>query len=224
MKKLITIFVVLISMLSANAQSLNWNTNVQGKSFVYASTGFDFGFTNTLGYAHHLNTKKPILLNADFSMPLGEQLFDDYKIRLGGQMLLVERNNLMLVTKLSGIYKTHETSLVKMSSVGLEAGMVLGYYKSGWHVAGEFGYDHSLATRLKNSDSIVENFPEITDGWYANTGGNFYTGFQFGKTLGEKMEINLRVGKFAAKFDDTNPLIPFYGLVGLLYKIGHDEI
>lgn len=224
MKKLIPIFILLTVMLSANAQSLNWNANVENKNFIYLSTGIDFGFTNTLGFAYQLKTIKPTMINADVSMPLGEDLFDDFKVSLGSQMLLMERNKLLLTTKINGVFKTLETNLVKQSSFGLEAGVVLGYYKSSWHIAGEFGYEHVLANRLLHAEEMVANFPEITDGWYRNTGGNFYFGVQGGKVIGEKIQLSLRLGSVSSKFDDLNPLLPFYTEIALIYKVGKNRI
>jgi hypothetical protein len=58
-------------------------------------------------------------------------------------------------------------------------------------------------------------FPDIKDGWYVPTGGHYYYGVQGGKTLGETLDLNLRLGATSAQFHDEDALIPYYLQLGM---------
>ena len=219
MKKLLTTIFVFISLLSANAQMVNWEAN-QSRNFAYYNLGYDFGLTNQLGFAYQVKAKNPLVLHSDFSVPLGEKVFDDYKFRLGGQMLVLEKNRMKVAATAGAIFRRHETSLVRMGNVGLDIGATLGYYTMGWSVAGLLSYEHSLSTHLKHSEKMVQDFQGITDGWYGNTGGNFSYGFQFSKSIGASFELNLKLSKVASRFDHEDPLLPYQGTVGMLVRLG----
>ncbi len=63
------------------------------------------------------------------------------------------------------------------------------------------------------------NFPSIMDGWYIPSGGHFYYGIQAGKTIGEQFELSLKLGATNAQFKDVNPVLPYYGQLGLIWKL-----
>lgn len=220
MKNIITI----ILFLSANiafSQNINWATPIKNnKSLVYLNFGYDFGVTTQIGYAKMLNTKRPIMLLSDFSRPMGNDILDDFKLRVGGQAMIYEMNSIKLSTKLFANLRRHQTSLVRMASFGAEASLTAGYYKPRWHVAAEFGFDKSIANHLKNSESLVENYPDIQDGWLISSGGQYFYGVQLGKNIGQKIELSLRIGGTNAQSDHENALLPNYTQVGLVYKLG----
>jgi len=157
-------------------------------------------------------------LNADLSAPMGKDLMDDFKFRLGGQMLLLQKNHFLVSGKLNMILRRNETNLVRMFNVGLEPGIAAGIYKAKWHLALELNYDHSAGTHLKHTDQMRENFSEISDGWFGNTGGNFSYGVQASRSLGKSMDLNVRVGSVKSRFDDVDPLLPYFGQLGVVWK------
>lgn len=218
MKYIITIVAIAISTLSF-AQNLNWNKleSVQ-KNIVYLNFGYDFGVTTQLGYGHKLYAFKTILLTADYSFPMGKNLMDDHKLRVGAQMPIYEKNNLIFSGKLYATYKRHETSLVEMIGFGSELGVVAGYYQPTWFMAAEFGFDKSINTKLTHSDIFKENHPTVNDGWLTGGAGHFYYGIQGSKSLKEKFEISLKVGATNAEGKDENALLPYYAQLGLIYK------
>ena len=220
MKNIIAIIIVLFSMLSANAQSANWNSNRESNNFIYFNMGYDFGLTNQLGFAYRLNSNSSLFITSDISVPMGKTFLDDFKYRLGGQMLLLQKNQFLASAKTNLILRKHQTALVKMTSVGIDLGVVAGIYKTKWHIAGEINYDHSLSTHLRHSEAMIRNYPNITNGWYSNTGGNFSYGVQASRTLGKSLDFSMRLGKVVSKFNDTDPLLPYFGQVGILWKFG----
>jgi hypothetical protein len=96
--------------------------------------------------------------------------------------------------------------------------VLAGYYKPTWHAAGEFGFDKSITSHLKHSDIMRTNYPEIRDGWYIPSGGHYYYGIQAGKSLGEYLDLSLRLGATNAQDDDENAVLPYYLQLGLGIK------
>lgn len=218
MKFILTTIAITFTTLTFS-QNLNWlSKNETNKSLAYLNFGYDFGITTQVGYGHKLDVFRPILLTADYSFPMGKNLMDDFKVRLGGQILIIEKGNFGLSAKVYGIFRRHETSFVRMASFGSEMAVIAGYYKPTWHIAGEFGFDKSINTHLKHSELMRENFPSIKDGWYIPSGGHYFYGIQGSKTIGEHYEISLRVGGTNAQGKDENTLLPYYAQLGFVYK------
>ena len=144
---------------------------------------------------------------------------DDIKLSVGGQIELLKRNTFITSASLYGTFNKHETTLVKMTSFGSETSIVSGFYKSNWHIAAELGFNKSIVTNLKHSEALKENLPMINDGWYQSTAGYFFYGVQGSKTIGEKIELSLRLGATNAQGKDRNALLPYYAEVGLLWKM-----
>ena len=220
MKIIISILATILSFYSINAQNINWQSiDKEQKDIAYLNLGYEFGMTTQIGYGRKIETFRPILLTADYSMPMGNDLVDDFKVRIGSQISIFEKNNFIASAKIYGIFRRHQTTLVRMASFGSEMAGIIGYYKPRWHIAGELGFDKSIVTHLKHSDIMRDNFPDITDGWFIPSGGHFYYGFQGSKTIGNNFDLSLRIGMTNAQFDDKNALLPYYAQFGLIYNI-----
>ena len=210
---LITISLILCSSILFS-QSQNWNSlESKNNSQVYLNAGYDFGMTTQLGYGHKLNSQRPIILLADFSVPMGSEL-DDYKFRLGGQMNVLKFNQLRSSIQYMFILRRNETKLVRKIGLGQYFSSTTGIYKDKWHVAFEFGYDSSFATHLKHSDEMQSYYSDIKNAWFKNTGGHWHYGIQGGKAIGERVELNMSVGATNARGQDVNALLPGYFKLG----------
>jgi hypothetical protein len=145
---------------------------------------------------------------------MGSELFDDFKVRLGGQIEIVEIGGFSATLKIASVFRRYETMLVRVASFGADLGAVAGYYRPSWFVAGEGGFDKSVTSHLKHSDIMRAYFPAIKDGWYLPSGGHWYYGVQAGKTLGETFDLTLRLGATHAQFSDEDALLPYYVQIG----------
>ena len=222
MKKTILInFLILVASISYTyAQNINWQSFTQEQTrLAYVNFGYDFGMTTQVGYGYKIAPDSPFLLTADFSFPKGTDWFDDFKIRLGGQMSVIEKGHFILTAKAYGQFRRHETELVRMASFGANTAILAGHYTSKWHLAGEFGFDKSINTHLKHSDLIRDHYPAITDGWFVPSGGHFFYGIQASKTLGKKIDLSINLGATNAQSDNENALLPYYAQLGLVWKI-----
>ena len=223
MKYLITILTT-ICLSCSYGQNINWSAiNKSQKNLAYLNLGYDFGVTSQIGYGHKIKFFKPLLLTADYSFPMGKDLVDDFKIRLGAQVSIYKINNFVVSAKVYCVFRRHETEFVRMASFGSETALIIGYYKQKWHIAGEFGLDKSAITHLKHSDAMRENFPSISNGWFSHTGGHFFYGIQSSKTIEKKFEISIRIGGISPQIKDAPPLLPFYAQLGLLYKFSKNR-
>ncbi len=147
-----TILVVGISG-SSIAQTINWmSLKQEQKHTVSVNVGWDYATSLGVGYGYKLNTKIPITLNAQFSVPAGNNLSDDFKAKLGGQSRVFKAGNFQTTVMVYGIFRQFEkTNLVKFQNFRGEFKGVAGYYKPTWFVAAEFGFDKAIVTHIKNS-------------------------------------------------------------------------
>lgn len=216
------IFVALILSISnkSKAQTVNWNSLEDSKHIISASIGWDYSVSYNLGYAYRLKTKSPILLHGNFSVPSGEKLFDDFKTKLGGQVLLFNKSNLKGSIALNGIFRRYENPLVRLQNFGGELKGTFGYFRPKWFVAVEVGFDKAIVTHFKHSETFKETiFPDVRDGWYKpTTGGNFQYGLQTGYSF-KKSDIIFNIGMVTTQDFKSTPLIPYYLMLGYNLRI-----
>lgn len=212
------IIFIFIGLSTAFSQSINWNSKAMNQSnAIYLNVGYDYGVTTQLGFGKNIQTFRPVFLSTDISIPMGKNLVDDFKYRLGGQIDILEYKNWHFGGRYYFIAKRYQTSLVRQISLGSEAGLTLGYYRPSWHIATEFGIDRSVASHLKHTEAMQDNYAGIQDAWFKNTAGQMYVGIQASRTIGSNMECNLRVGKTKSQKDHSAPILPVYCQLGLVY-------
>jgi len=199
---------------AASAQSINWRSfKTEQNHVAHIQTGWDYGLTLGLGYGYKFNTRLPILANIEFSAPAGENLFDDFKTRIGAQVEVLKTGSFSATVKAYSPFRHYENSLVSLTSFGSEFSGVVGLYKPGWFVSGEFGFDKAVATHIKHSAAARENYPNIQSGWYVPTAGNYFYGIQTGISF-RGNDISLKLGKVVSQGFKTAPLIPFFAQLG----------
>ena len=218
----IIILSTLLALLSSqsNAQTLNWKALENSKHIINAGIGWDYSISYNVGYAYQVKAKAPIVLAANFSIPSGENLLDDFKTKIGGQAVLLNKSNLKGTITLNGIFRRYENPLVRLNNFGAELKGSFGYYKPKWFVAGELGFDQATFTHFKHSETYKETiFSEVKDGWYEPvSGGNFKYGIQTGYSF-KKSDITFDIGMVKTQDFKSSPLIPYYLMVGYNYRI-----
>lgn len=202
------------------AQTLNWNNLEENdRHVISANFGVAYGATLGAGYSYHVKSRLPLVLHAAFSMPAGENLFDDFTTRIGAQARLVEWKSFCVSAEASGIFRRYETPYVRLLNFGSEFSGVAGYYRHSWFAAAQVGFDKAIVTHFKNSALLQENYPEIQNGWYQpSTGGNFFYGIQAGCSF-NRFDVFAKGGKIIQQDFKTAPFIPFYMEAGLNWKI-----
>ncbi|MGQ0737881.1 MAG: hypothetical protein ACT4OJ_02370 [Bacteroidota bacterium] len=202
------------------SQNLNWQNLKKNQKHIFnINTGVEYGLIFGLGYGYQLISRLPIVLNAEYSFPGGEKLFDDFKTKIGGQIRLYRTGNINFSAKLYGLFRRYESDFARLLNFGTDLSATAGYYKSKWFVAGEAGFDKAIVTHFKHTESYKTLYPGVKDGWYEPaTGGNFYYGLQTGYSF-KKTDIYLKAGKIVTQDFQTRPLIPFSVQLGFYWKI-----
>jgi hypothetical protein len=220
MNKLIAVIAVVMGIADVGySQNINWGSLRDGQSnLLQLNVGYDFGATAQIGYSRSFTIVKPVVVGLDYSFPMGSDLLDDFKVRLGGQIEIVQIGGFSATVKISSIFRRYQTELVRIESFGSDFGVLAGYYTPSWFVTGEFGFDKSITSHLAHSDVIRDMFPAIRDGWYIPTGGHYYYGIQGGKTIGGGFDLSLRLGATNAQGNDDNAVLPLYLQLGLGMK------
>jgi hypothetical protein len=197
------------------AQNINWRAfHEEQNSLIHINTGFEYGVTFGLGYSKKVNTQKPMVLGIEYSFPSGENLIDDFKVRMGGQMELVRIGGFSSTIKINGIFRRFENSQARFINWGAEFTGVFGYYKPKWFVAGEIGFDKAVITHIQHSTSATDQNAGLRSGWYIPAGGNFSYGLQTGIAF-KKTDLTFKVGKVIGQDFQTDPTLPIYAQFGL---------
>ena len=220
MRKLAAVIILVMAMAeTGSAQNINWRSlREDQRNVVQFNFGYDFGATAQFGYGRSFDWVRPVMLRLDYSFPMGNNVVDDFKVRLGGEIEIVEIGGFSATLRIVSNLRRYQTELVRIVSFGSDFGVLAGYYKPTWHAAGEFGFDKSITSHLKHSDIMRTYYPEIRDGWYIPSGGHYYYGIQAGKSLGEYLDLSLRLGATNAQDDDENAVLPYYLQLGLGIK------
>lgn len=209
-----------ITAFSSYAQTINWaSLRTEQKHIANINISADYALTYGVGYAYQLKSRLPVVLNTEYSFPSGNNISDDFKTKIGGQVNLFQTGNFRFSSKVQGVFRRHETSYARLLNFGSDISGTVGYYKSKWFVAGELGFDKAIVTHFKHSDLFRENYPGVKDGWYEpSTGGNFYYGMQAGYSK-SRFDIYLKAGKLVEQDFKTEPLLPFYAQLGINLRL-----
>lgn len=223
MKK--AVFVVLLLTLNSLyntvlSQTLNWNALDNTKHIINANFGLDHSVSYGVGYGYKINTKLPIVLNANFLFPAGEITLDDFKTKVGAQICLLNKSNFVGSISILGIYRKYQTQLVRLQNFGSDIKGTFGFYKSKWFTSAEIGFDKAIVTHFKHTQKYKDEiYADVVDGWYEPaTGGNFYYGLQGGYSF-KKIDITLNLGKVISQDFKTSPFLPYYLNLGINYRI-----
>lgn len=84
-----TVAVGLLACLGAGAhlgaQNVNWRTLDTGPaSTISFNGGVEYGVVFGVAYGRRISSRLPVLIGADYSMPAGDALLDDFKVRSWG--------------------------------------------------------------------------------------------------------------------------------------------
>lgn len=199
---------------AARAQEVNLAAVADGgANRVYLRTGAEFGFVAGVGYVRTVDVLgRNLLVGADLTAPWASPDASDYRGRLSALVPIVELRRWRLAGSLAPTVRRTNNDVARMTSAGVDLGVVGGYYRPHWFVAGEAGFDWAMSTHVAHGDEYRSSvYAGARDGWYANPGGNLRYGAQTGATFG-RHELALRLGQLIDVAGEA-PLLPFYGTV-----------
>jgi hypothetical protein len=223
MKKLIKqtliVLILFLANYATNAQVYNWakldSFNHVGRIY----TGLENGVIYGLHYGKIINAKKTILIPfVDLSLPLGDRLIDDYKVKLGTSLKLLQTKKWILSGGVSILNQSYQNPFAKMQNVGLETALQFGLYKQKWFLNLSISNDYLFATYIKHSEAYKKSYDGAISGWYQNTANNIFLGLNLGYSF-KKLDITLSPGIIKTDGFKSSPTLPFYGKLGINYKI-----
>ncbi|NIF04473.1 hypothetical protein F3J23_03370 [Chryseobacterium sp. Tr-659] len=217
-KNIISVLIVLLTVISMKAQTVNWAALNEEKHLLNANVGAEYGAIIGLGYGYKFGGMFPMITGVEFSVPLGDTLLDDFKVKAGTNIRWVKISDFQLSTRVQGVFRRFENENAAILNFGLDMAGVIGYYRPKWFIGGEAGFDKAIVTHFKHSGHYKEIYPGVKDGWYEPaTGGNFYYGLQGGYSF-TRQEIYLKVGNIISQDFKTKPHLPFFAQIGYNYK------
>jgi hypothetical protein len=175
--------------------------------------GWDYSTVVGVGYGQKLKTTLPVVLNIEYSSPFGNDMFDDFKTKFGGQAEVVHMENFSVSVKVYGVFRRYQNDLVRMASFGSEFSTNFGYYKTNWYIAVDVGLDKAIATNIKNSGEMKTVYPDVQDGWYVPTGGNFNLGIVSGYSFSSN-DLYVKIGIHVTEDLRSSPAVPYYLQIG----------
>lgn len=215
----LALFFLLITAISLHAQQINWeNVMNQERHLIQVNLGWEYGLVLGAGYAYRISDKLPLILHSGFSLPAGDQILDDFKVKAGATMSLLQVDQFQFIAKAEAIYRRFGNPLVTMQNFGSELSANMGYYSKGWFLATEASFDKAIVTHFKHSASYRENVFAAKNGWYEPpTGGNFKFAIQSGLSF-RNSDITLGIGRVINEDFNTEPLVPWYLELGYNYR------
>ncbi len=203
---------IALLMLSTGASALDVNWRSLDKDTRYLGGiqfGADYGSYYSFSYGQKLNNgNTPVIAGYELLLPFGDTIADDYKMKASLQREFWSSGNLSFSLQGGLIFRRYESVMARFYNVGADVVSTFGYLKPNWGAELLVGYDYSMATHIKNK-LLKEYYPEIKDGWYDSSGGNFKFGARFNRVFGSTTTF-FNIGKaFGQDFED-NPTLPFY--------------
>lgn len=215
-RNVLSVLVFLSIEQSVRAQVNNWSPDNKDKQHIAGTAfGADFGVVSSFVYGYKTRMlKRPVIAGVEFSFPYGEKMMDDWKVKVGGQIKLIGTGPLAFSARVQFVTRRYQNDLVKMFGFGSDMALTAGYYKRGWFVAAEAGFDKAIVTQLRHTEKMRDNYA-ARDGWYMATGGNFYYGIQAGVHAGRRWLFYLRGGKVMEQDLKHSPNLPLYAQIGI---------
>lgn len=216
-----TFLFLLLMQQPLRAQSVNWRGTDpdSSKHLVAAMAGADYSFYYGLSYAYVLKNKwLPLVAGTEVTLPVGQQVFDDWRGRISLQSELWRTNAFSLSVRASGVIRRYGSQVASMYNTGADLTLTFGYVKPRWGIVAQAGYDRSIATHIKHG-TLRDYYPEIRDGWYGSAGGNFKFGGRANFSFGT-WDTFLTMGKHFGQDLHDNPTFPFFAEFSIQKKIG----
>ncbi len=212
------VVVVLVSR-SAAAAPINVSAlEKERPNIVLLETGAEYAFLVRAGYARRFDVlNRPLIVGAELTVPWAGFDFADYQVRVRTTMPLVGDGHFKLVGQLSPTLRGISNETVRMTSLGIDVGLLGGYYGTHFFVLGELGFDWATTTYVHHKDRYRELvYAEAKDGWYAPGGGNFRVGLVAGYS-GKNFDLWLR-GGISRDIEMRQTLLPFFATLGGSYR------
>ena len=200
------------------AQDVNFRGLDNTKHLIGIQSGVDYGSYYGVSYGYvWRNRLTPIVIGTEFTVPFGNNLVDDWKSRTSVQAELYNYKGWSVNARLSSIFRRYNSDLATLLNVGSDFTLNIGYAKPKWSVMGFANFDKPIVTHIENK-LLKEYYPEINDGWYDESGGNYKFGIR-GQVSYKTWNTFVTVGKHYGRNFEDNPTLPFFAEVSVQKRL-----
>jgi hypothetical protein len=218
MKKSTFFFLILfIAPFFLHAQEINWrNLDADSKHIVAVQVGADYGTVYGFQYSYQLPFRHPVLVGAGLSTPFGNHFMDDYKVMVNAQTEVWHSNSFSFAVRPGMSMRRYHSAVASLYNIGVDITTTVGYSRPKWGIGIEAGYDWSRASYIEHV-ILKDYYPDIKDGWYSSTGGNFKFGIK-GNYWMKSVGLSCKAGKVYGQNFSDNPTLPYYLEFSLLKR------
>lgn len=203
----------------AAAQQINFAGLGDARHLISVQAGVDHGSYYGLSYGHVLkNSIVAMVIGSELTVPFGDDIIDDWKWKTGLEAELLQLGALSVTFKPSVVARRYESPLVRLYNFGVDFALTVGYVRPRWGAVAVAGFDKAVVTHFKHG-LLRDYYPNILDGWFLPTGGNFRFGARVHYSVGRWTAFAMVGKQYGQDFDD-NPTIPFFGEISLQTKLG----
>jgi hypothetical protein len=199
MKTLIFVLFFCFSAWNASAQMLLPIPSKSTEASMYMHGGLSF--TTGIGAGYHRGIENAF--GSGFRMafdgylwhPLPPHAFPENG-EIGGALTVFLRGRFSWMAIRAGAELRQANSALANGASTATRFSVVPFYQGKKHRFGaELGWHHAWAAYLVHRSSYRQQFPEVQDGWYRNTGGHFLFIGQYAYNISKRATINLSAGR-----------------------------
>lgn len=208
--KIITLGAGIALVSNTHAQEIHWRAvDTNTTHFISGNFGADYSSYYGLSYAYKVkNRVMPLVIGSEYNVSFGKELVDDWKSKTSVQTELWRNNSFSWGLKSGFIVRRFESEIARLVNVGADVTTIFAYSKPKWGIGVLANYDRSMSTHIKNK-LLKEYYPDIVDGWYNTSGGNFKFGIRANYSV-RTWNVFLNLGKAYGQNFKDKPTLPFY--------------
>ncbi len=210
------LLLVVLAAAPAGAQEVNLARVGDGApNRLSVRTGAEYGLVTGVGYSREVQALgRTMLVGADVTMQWGGLDAADWRLRVNTLFPIAGGERWRLAGTFAPALRETTNDVARMKGLGLDVGVVGGWYAPAWFAAVDAGADWSFATYVANSERYRQIvYAGARDGWYRMPGGNFRAGVQAGLSF-SRVDLALRLGRLR-ELKGNGPALPLYATVAV---------
>jgi hypothetical protein len=191
MNKYLAILFLLTVSLNIQAQQIFQES--ENKDAIELGIAIDPTSVSTLSYSRLMNLGyRKIEPFAKIKIPYRMNIFDNYDVQMGFQILLADLFVFGLLYEPSlkaGKVTTRNFESIRIAS---RHKIMWAYYRDRFYFGLTTHAEINHSNKIEHSDYYRANiYPEAIDGWYKGSGGNIQSGIELGYTFKDKIRVRM---------------------------------
>lgn len=222
MKNILLTLLILVWTAKLSAQQINngFFNKTEAKNALALSFDLDPAFFIGLEYERifDINIKN---FSRKLNAKVGVKTYGVYTdVNYGVHVFAFGQSDWNAIVNLAGETKFSSNAVSNGTAHNVIVSLMPGYFKEKWYLGAELMLKKGIAQHFKHTDEYKNNHTSVVDGWYDTDLMYYYFSLNTGFKLGEKVDLNFRVGyRATADFKTYSPyLVPFFLNLGVRYQ------